>query len=411
MKTRLLATRLAGQGADGVFQAALFGAVAFNPERQTGPLLMAASLVVLFGPYSLVGPVIGSLLDRWDRRLVLLWANVIRAFLIAVSAALLACALPEPVILVSALGVMGASRFVASGLSAALPHVTDRDSLVTTNAVFTTLGGAAAIGGVGIAAAARLVVGSDDAGAAQTMLLGAALTLVAAALAHGFPARSLGPDAVGMPSAQAAPPPLALAWRRGLMVITRTPSVAEVLGAIGAHRWVFGMNSLVLLVLANHAGVSSGLRRYLLLVGAAAAGALIAAVTTPVLARFTPRRRILALALTIAIGAQLILLSFDLNAVTAAVVVLGWAGQTVKLCGDVAMQLDVPDNQRGEVFAIQDAVFNLTFVAAVTVAALAVPDDGRAVGLVVLGAAVYAAALLTVVRHQRVGAAKVEPAQ
>ena len=62
MKTRLLATRLAGQGADGVFQAALFGAVAFNPDRQTGPLLMAASLVVLFGPYSLVGPLIGSLL-------------------------------------------------------------------------------------------------------------------------------------------------------------------------------------------------------------------------------------------------------------------------------------------------------------------------------------------------------------
>ncbi len=399
MKTRLLATRLAGQGADGVFQAALFGAVAFNPDRQTGPLLMAASLVVLFGPYSLVGPLIGSLLDRWDRRLVLLWANVIRAILIAVSAALLASELPEPVILVAALGVMGTSRFVASGLSAALPHVTERESLVTTNAVFTTFGGAAAIGGVGIAAAARLVVGGGDVGAAQTMLLGAVLTLVAAALAHGFPARSLGPDSTGVPSARDHQRSLALGWRRGLTVIRRTPSVAEVLGAIGAHRWVFGMNSLVLLVLANHAGISSGLRRYLLLVGAAAAGALIAAVTTPVLARRIPRRNVLAIALAVATGAQLFLLVFDLNTITAAAIVLGWAGQSVKLCGDVAMQLDIPDDQRGEVFAIQDAVFNLTFVAAVTVAALAVPDDGRAVGLVVLGAIVYAAALLTVVRR------------
>ena len=74
-------------------------------------------------------------------------------------------------------------------------------------------------------------------------------------------------------------------------------------------------------------------------------------------------------------------------------------GQTVKLCGDVAMQLDIPDDQRGEVFAIQDAVFNLTFVVAVTVAALGVPDDGRAVGSGSYSGASYAAALLGVVRR------------
>ena len=163
------------------------------------------------------------------------------------------------------------------------------------------------------------------------------------------------------------------------------------------------MNSLVLLVLANHAGISSGLRRYLLLVGAAAAGALIAAVTTPVPAHRIPRRHVLAIALIVATGAQLFLrlrTEHDHRRGDSP----GWAGQTVKLCGDVAMQLDIPDDQRGEVFAIQDAVFNLTFVVAVTVAALGVPDDGRAVGLVVLGAIVYAAALLGVVRRHRTGA-------
>lgn len=108
MKTRLLIARLAGQCADGVFQAALFAAIAFNPEHQASPLLMAGSLAVLFGPYSILGPLLGSLLDRWDRRLVLLWANVVRALLIVVSAALLASGLPETVVLVSALGVMWA---------------------------------------------------------------------------------------------------------------------------------------------------------------------------------------------------------------------------------------------------------------------------------------------------------------
>jgi MFS family permease len=397
VKTRLLIARLAGQCADGVFQAALFAAIAFNPEHQASPLLMAGSLAVLFGPYSILGPLLGSLLDRWDRRLVLLWANVVRALLIVVSAALLASGLPETVVLVSALGVMGASRFVASGLSAALPHVTDRDSLVTVNAVFTTLGGFAVMLGLGIAAGARLMIGGDDAGCAQAMLIGAVLALVAGIIAIGFPGRSLGPDTMGAPTGRVG---LARAWRRGLALIERTPPVAVVLRAIGAHRWVFGMNSMILLVMANHAGVSTGLRRFLLLIGATAVGALLAAVTTPLLVHRAGRNRALEVALSIAIGAQVLLLAFDVTVLIAVATVLGWAGQTVKLCGDVAMQVDIPDESRGEVFAIQDAVFNLMFIGGVTLAALIVPADGKAVTLVLIGAASYATALLVVLRRQ-----------
>ena len=152
---------------------------------------------------------------------------MIRAVLIAVSAALLASALPEPVILVAALGVMGASRFVASGLSAALPHVTDRESLVTTNAVFTTLGGAAALGGLGLAAAARVVVGGTIPGGPDDAARRGVDAARRGTFAHGFPARALGPD--GTPSAREHPCSFALGWRRGLTVIRRTPSVAEVL--------------------------------------------------------------------------------------------------------------------------------------------------------------------------------------
>ena len=36
---------------------------------------------VLLLPYSLVGPFAGVLLDRWRRRQVLLWANVVRTVL------------------------------------------------------------------------------------------------------------------------------------------------------------------------------------------------------------------------------------------------------------------------------------------------------------------------------------------
>ena len=85
---RLLGTRLLGQFGDGVFQAALAGTVLFNPQRAADPVDVAAGFAILLLPYSLVGPFAGVWLDRWSRRQVLLRANVVRAGLVAVVAAL-----------------------------------------------------------------------------------------------------------------------------------------------------------------------------------------------------------------------------------------------------------------------------------------------------------------------------------
>ena len=87
---RLLAVRFAAQWGDGMFQAALGGAVLFNPEREADPLAVAAGLAVVLLPYSVVGPFAGALLDRWDRRRVLLVANLVRAVLTLVVAVLVA---------------------------------------------------------------------------------------------------------------------------------------------------------------------------------------------------------------------------------------------------------------------------------------------------------------------------------
>ena len=45
---------------------------------------------------------------------------------------------------------------------------------------------------------------------------------------------------------------------------------------------------------------------------------------------------------------------------------LGAAGQVVKLCADSAMQLDVDDPLRGHVFAVQDSLFWVSFIVAIT---------------------------------------------
>jgi len=72
---RLLELRSVSQFGDGLFQAALAGAILFNPDRAAEPLAIAGAFAVLFLPYSVLGPFAGALLDRWDRRLVLIAAG------------------------------------------------------------------------------------------------------------------------------------------------------------------------------------------------------------------------------------------------------------------------------------------------------------------------------------------------
>jgi MFS family permease len=79
---KLTTIRFAGQFGDGLFQAALSGAILFNPERESNPAAIAAGFAVLLVPYSVIGPFAGAMLDRWDRRAVVLWANVVRVVLI-----------------------------------------------------------------------------------------------------------------------------------------------------------------------------------------------------------------------------------------------------------------------------------------------------------------------------------------
>ena len=87
---RLLQVRMASQFGDGLFQAGMAGALLFNPDRAADPMAIARAFTVLFLPYSLLGPFAGALMDRWDRRLVLVGANMGRLILIAAIGTILA---------------------------------------------------------------------------------------------------------------------------------------------------------------------------------------------------------------------------------------------------------------------------------------------------------------------------------
>ncbi|SDF63072.1 Major Facilitator Superfamily protein [Blastococcus fimeti] len=397
---RLFGTRLLSQFGDGVFQAALAGTVLFNPQRAADPLDVAAAFAVLLLPWSLLGPFAGVLLDRWSRRSVLLRANVVRAGLVAVVAAVILGGIDGVPFYLAGLAVFSVNRFVLAALSAGLPHTTD--ALVPANALSTTSGSVATVAGGGAALLLLPLVGSGDAGYAAIALASALPYLAASAVVSGFDRGYLGPDGAvrdGRPAARDVVAGLVdgarHAWAR--------PPAAAALAAIGLHRVCFGLLTLMTLLL--HRGpfedatglLRGGLAGLGQLVAAIAAGSLLAAVLTPGAVRRAGRVRwTVGLLLSGAVAQVLVGLPFTPAGVLTGGFVLGLVGQGVKICVDATLQETVDDDFRGRVFSVYDTLFNVAFVAAVVVAALVLPESGRSVPVLL---AVGAGYLLAVVAY------------
>ncbi|WP_245649765.1 hypothetical protein [Nocardia shimofusensis] len=441
---RLAIVRFAGQFGDGMFQAALSGAILFNPERETDPLAIAAGFAVLLLPYSLIGPYAGALLDRWDRRAVLLLANLLRVGLILAAAAVLAAGVDETPLLLLALATVGVSRFVAAGVSAALPRVLAQHWLVAMNSVLATVSSGFAGAGAGAAVVVIGVVGAGDAGSAIAVACSAVGSVIGAALAVGFRPHVLGPGSPGTPIGRpgaidnavldaaaggsraaavgSAPDRGALrAIAGGLSTaagaVWRAPEVTTAMVGIGAHRVVFGANTLIMVLVLREPAegdpVGGGLIGFGVAIAASATGMLVAAALAPwVIPRFGRTRSVLA-GLVAAVFVQLTLVMPTALAVSdeasrrahllllAGAFLFGLAGQLIKLTGDAAMQIDIDDTRRGQVFALQDTVFNIAFVLSIVVTALVIPENGRSAGIVLIGAAGYALAIMVVVLNSR----------
>ncbi len=388
---RLLQLRMASQFGDGLFQAGLAGALLFNPDRAADPLAIARAFTVLFLPYSLLGPFAGALMDRWDRRLVIVGANVGRLVLIALIGTILAIRAGDIPLLFAALVANGLSRFVASGLSASLPHVVPREQVVTMNSVATAVGACAAFVGANFMLLPRFLMGSGDEGASAVIFLTAVPVSVALLLSLRFGPRVLGPDdtkrAIHGPVIYA----VVTGWLHGARTVVQRPTVAATLSGLAAHRMVVGINSLLMLLLVHHlaAPATGGLGTALLFFGVAGIGAFLANVLTPSAIRRWGRYATANGALTAAAIFQLPAATLLIPVMVGCSFLIGLAGQVVKLCADSAMQMDVDDALRGHVFAVQDALFWVAFIVAITVSAALIPDDGRAPAFVLFGSVLY----------------------
>ncbi|MES5819196.1 MFS transporter [Streptomyces sp. RG80] len=402
---RLLAVRLLSQGADGVYQVALAAYVVFSPEKQTSAAAIASAMAVLLLPYSLVGPFAGVLLDRWRRRQVFLYGNLVRAAMATATAVLMVSHAPDWLFYVSALSVTAVNRFVLSGLSAALPRVVDDERLVIANSLSPTAGTLAATAGGGLAFVVRIVLADSD---AAVVLLGAALYLCAALASLRMSRELLGPDQeLVRPHLSAALSGTAHDLVAGVRHLTSPPrrQAARALAAMTLMRFCYGALLVMLLMLCRYEFTSTtddGLALLGLALGISGAGFFVAAVLTPWTAgRLGPGRWIAVCAASAAVLEPALGLSFAVGPMLAASFVLGLTTQGAKIATDTIVQSSVDDGFRGRIFSVYDVLFNVAFVGAAGMAALMLPPDGRSVVLVVTVAVIYGAIAVAMTRFER----------
>ncbi|MER6010364.1 MFS transporter [Streptomyces bluensis] len=402
---RLLAVRLLSQGADGVYQVALAAYVVFSPERQTSAAAIASAMAVLLLPYSLIGPFAGVLLDRWRRRQVLLYGNLLRAALACVTAVLILSDVPSWLFYVSALCVTAVNRFVLAGLSAALPRVVDPDRLVMANSLSPTAGTLAATAGGGLAFVVRLVAANSD---AAVVLLGAALYLCSALASLRMTRELLGPEPdLVQPRLRAALSGTARDLVAGIRHLAE-PQRREATWALASMtlmRFCYGALTVMVLMLCRYTFASDangGLALLGLAVGISGAGFFAAAVVTPgAVSRLGPGLWIVTCAAAAAVLVPALGLPFAEAPILIAAFVLGLVTQGAKIATDTIVQSTVDDGFRGRIFSVYDVLFNVAFVGAAGVAALMLPPDGRSAALVITIAVIYTAIAAAMARFER----------
>jgi MFS family permease len=411
---RLFATRLISQSGDGIFTAGLGAYVFFNSTSYPNPGAAAAAFAVLYLPYSLIGPFAGVFIDRWSRRQILVWSALLRAIFVALTAFLVASGSLGLPLYISVLAVLGVNRFFLSSLSAALPHVVSRDTLVMANSVAPTVGTVVAFAGGLIGLGVHFATGGGRAGSAATLLVAGGCYLISGAIGATMHRDLLGP------------PPLAAGQqRRGVLtelgvvvrglvsgaqhIWQRRPAAAA-LGASGSQRAMYGILLLTSILLYRNyffrtSGANAALSHFTLVVIAAAVGYGVAAVVTPIATRRLSKAAWIVAMLGLGgVVTGVLGPTFQQTAFLVISLLLGLVAQGVAICATTILQEQMDDDYRGRAFAFYDMLFNVPFVLGAVVAARIMPDDGKSYVLVAVAAAGYllAAGAFAVVSRQEV---------
>ena len=381
---RLIAIRVAGQTADGFFQAAIVASVVFNPgEHSTTFGILKAALITAL-PFTLLGPFVGVFIDRWPRRAILAVAPLLKA-------ALVALVLFDPVsggtgaflgFYGGALGVISINRFYLSAASAVVPRLVPGEDLLMANSL-ATVGGTLA-----------LLVGFFVGGQVYDASGGGPVAVVAGVgwLAASWVATRLSSDLAPMTIPEA--PELlrrqlhriAVEFGDGVRTLVRTPRAIGPITSIAVDSLGQGIILTVAAVVFREQ-FQEGVGSYSNLIGAGGVGVLAGIVTVGSLEDRWTKERIVAWAFVVGgialLGSAMFLRGWT---ILVASFVVGMAFAWKKIPVDTTVQASLPDGYRGRVFSVYDVIYNGARLVAAALVIPLVPSLGTRGTVAAVGA-------------------------
>ena len=405
--SRLLRVRWTGQMTDGIFQSALASFILFSPERQANALGAALAFAVVLLPYSIIGPFVGTILDRVSRQRAIAFSNLSRAITLSIIALLLFQGHTGIEITVFVLIAFGVNRLILAGLSAGIPLMIESKSLISANALAVTGGSVWVVLGGGIGLGMRSLLDSvtnADSADAYIILLGAVGYLTAALFASNLKKDEIGPLEHEIKNASFTQGLIEM--REGVRFLSQNIDAARGIAAVAVHRGGITAMTLIALLLERNtfhdpADSEAGLAGLSFTLSIAACGFVVGAIAAPYGVRRVGRHRWMRLMLSAStLGPLFILFSRTPLTLAIAAFVTALFGQSLKVTNDALVQSKIDDIYRGRVFSVYDVVVNGAIVSGAVIAALLLPDTGDSYAVPLIVASVYLIAGIRLLRSR-----------
>jgi len=390
----ILTVRWTGQLTDGLFQSALASFVLFSPERAPDAMSAAVAFAVVLLPYSLIGPYVGTFLDRFSRQRIIRNANFFRASNLLIIAALVSNGASGLLLTFFVLLAFGINRLILAGLSAGLPLLVKKEELIAANALAVTGGTIFVVigGGLGIAVK-NLVdqVSSTDNADAFVILIAAFGFLMAALSTYRLKRYQIGPHEHEISNEVRGYKEML----EGFHILRAHQDALRGIISIGVQRG--GITALTLMALLLERNLfnpsddpDAGLAGFGVALAIAGIGIGIGAIISPYgVIKFG--RHLWMRILMFSCLPWLIIFALNINETMMIICAffVGMCGQGMKVTNDALVQSKIADEYRGRVFAFYDVAVNAGIVSSAIIAALVLPKNGSSMWLPLLIASAY----------------------
>lgn len=380
---RLLRLRWSGQITDGIFQSALASFILFSPERQANALNAALAFAVVLLPYSMIGPFVGTILDRVSRQRAIMFSNLVRTGTLLIIALLIFQGFTGIELTVFILISFGINRLILAGLSAGIPLMIESKSLISANAIAVTGGSVWVVLGGGIGLGIRQLINGDtsaDKADGYIILVAALGYLIAALFALALGKKEIGPLDHEVKNASFTQGFIEM--REGIHFLSQHMDAARGIGSIAIHRGGITAMTLIALLLERNtfndpADNEAGLAGLSFTLTIAALGFVIGALVAPIgVAKIGQHRWMRISLLASAIGPLFIVFTRTPLTLAIAAFLTAMCGQSLKVTNDALVQSKINDIYRGRVFSVYDVVVNGAIVSGALFAAVLLPDTG-----------------------------------